>query len=124
MPTPLGDEQLRMLRGIQRQSFDYFDHEIEEANGLIADKTAPDWPASIAAVGMALSAYPVAVEQGWLSRERAVRRTLTTLRFLADSEQGESPTATGHRGFYYWAGSRPTISASTKAPRSSWWRTT
>lgn len=90
-----------MLRGIQRSSFDYFLHETREATGLVADKTQPSWPASIAAVGMALTAYPVGVGQGWMTRSRALARTLATLRFFAASEQGESPTATGHRGFYY-----------------------
>jgi hypothetical protein len=99
-PPPSPDRQ-QLLRDIQRQSFGYFLHEVNEANGLIADKTATGWPASIAAVGMALSAYPIGVELGLMPRERAVQRTLVTLRFFAGSVQGESPTATGHRGFYY-----------------------
>ena len=98
-PVETGREQ--MLLNLQHDSFDYFVHEVNEANGLIADKTAPDWPASIAAVGMALTAYPVGVERGCITRERALQRTLTTLRFLMASEQGESPGATGHHGFYY-----------------------
>ena len=94
-------EHVQMLHDIQRGSFDYFIHEVNEANGLIADKTAPHWPASIAAVGMALTAYPIGVERDFMPREKAVQRTLATLRFLMASEQGESPTATGFRGFYY-----------------------
>ena len=90
-----------MLRTIQRESFGYFVHEVNASNGLVADKTATDWPASIAAVGMALTAYPIGVERGLMAREHAVRRTLTTLRFFIASEQSESPTATGLRGFYY-----------------------
>lgn len=91
----------RVLRKLQCHSFGYFLNEVNPRNGLVKDKTANDWPASIAAVGMALTAYPVGVERGFVSRHDAVQRTLTTLRFLTDSEQGESPTATGHRGFYY-----------------------
>jgi hypothetical protein len=94
-------ERVRMLIEIQRDSFGYFLHEVNEANGLVADKTAAGWPASIAAVGMALTAYPVGVERGLITRERALQRTLVTLRFLMASEQSEAPTATGHRGFYY-----------------------
>ena len=90
-----------MLQAIQRDSFGYFIHEVNDHNGLVADKTAADWPASIAAVGMALTAYPVGVERGLMTRARALQRTLATLRFFMASEQGESPTATGHRGFYY-----------------------
>ena len=91
----------RTLRHLQRHSFDYFVHESNPANGLVLDKTAADWPASIAAVGMALTVYPVGVARGFMTRADAVARTLTTLRFFADSEQGEAHDATGHRGFYY-----------------------
>ena len=41
------------LEQLQRQTFGYFQHETNPANGLVIDKTAPDWPASIAATGLA-----------------------------------------------------------------------
>ena len=90
-----------MLDRVQRSAFQYFLREANAANGLVLDCTKPGWPASIAAVGFALSAYPVGVERGWMERAHAVRRTLTTLRFFHDSPQGTEPDATGHRGFYY-----------------------
>ena len=89
------------LRRLQRQSFDYFIYEVNRSNGLVLDKTAPDWPSSIAATGMALTAYPVGVERGFIDRADAVGRTLTTLRFLAESSQSESADASGYKGFYY-----------------------
>ena len=89
------------LRRLQRRAFAYFNHEANPQNGLIVDKTAPNWPASIAATGLALTCYPVAVEHGWMSEDAAIARTLTTLRFFRDSVQGEEPDATGYRGFYY-----------------------
>lgn len=89
------------LENLQRQSFDYFLHEANPDNGLIVDKTAPDWPASIAATGLALAAYPVGVERGFMSRGDAVSRTLTTLRFFRNSPQGPETDASGYRGFYY-----------------------
>ena len=89
------------LERIQRRSFSYFMHEANPANGLIVDKTAPNWPASIAATGLALASYPVAVERGFISRAAAVKRTLATLRFFWHSPQGTAADATGHRGFYY-----------------------
>ena len=91
----------RMLLRLQRNSFGYFVNEVNRRNGLVVDKTSDNWPASIAAVGMALTAYPVGVARRFISREEAAQRTVTTLRFLADSEQSESPDATGYRGFYY-----------------------
>ena len=89
------------LEILQRVTFDYFLHETNPANGLVIDKTAPDWPASIAATGLALAAYPVGVERGFLSRAAAVERTLTTLRFFWNSPHGPEVDATGYRGFYY-----------------------
>ncbi len=47
------------LERLQRETFGYFLHETNLANGLVIDKTAPDWPASIAATGLALACYPV-----------------------------------------------------------------
>src|SRR5207247_200445 len=92
---------VHMLEQIQRQAFDYFLHETNRANGLVLDKTCPDWPASIAAVGLALTAYPVGVERGFVSRAEAAERTLTTLQFFRGSKQGPEPEATGYKGFYY-----------------------
>jgi hypothetical protein len=90
-----------MLRRLQRNSFDYFVHEINPDNGLVLDKTTTDWPASIAAMGMALTAYPVGVARRFIGRAHAARLTLTMLRFLAASEQSDAPDATGYKGFYY-----------------------
>jgi hypothetical protein len=101
LPSGVSSPQVQALRRLQRNSFDYFVHEVNRANGLVLDKTAPDWPASIAAIGMALTVYLVGAERAFISREEAAERTLTTLRFLAASEQSESPQATGYRGFYY-----------------------
>ena len=95
--TPL-DVQLQDL---QRKAFSYFLHETNPQNGLVLDKTAPSWPASIAATGLALASYPVAVKRGLMTHEMAIQRTLATLRFFRDSPQGPEPDATGYRGFYY-----------------------
>ena len=49
------------LDALQRHSFEYFLRETNATNGLVADKSQPGSPASIAAVGFALAAYPVGV---------------------------------------------------------------
>ena len=90
-----------LLDKLQWETFEYFLKEVNPANGLIADKTRDDWPASIAATGLALAAYPIGVERGFMTRDAAVRITLTTLRFLRDSPQGTASDATGYKGFYY-----------------------
>jgi len=89
------------LEHLQRGSFNYFLRETNPFNGLVLDKTAPNWPCSIAATGFALACYPVAVERGFMSHAAAVERTLTTLRFFWNSPQGLEPDATGYKGFYY-----------------------
>ena len=76
-----------VLEDLQHETFDYFIHNANPVNGLIADKTKPGAPASIAAVGLALSSYPVGVERRFISRADAVQRTLTTLRFFHNSIQ-------------------------------------
>src|SRR5690606_18952314 len=91
----------RRLQRMQQRAFDYFLHETNPGNGLVRDKTAADWPASIAATGLALACYPVAVERGFIPRTQARERVLATLRFFRDSEQSDSPEASGYRGFYY-----------------------
>ena len=97
-------EKLRIdvaLDELQRHTFDYFLHETNPSNGLVIDKTAADWPASIAATGLALACYPISVERGFMSRAAAVERTLATLRFFWNSPHGPEPDATGYQGFYY-----------------------
>ncbi|HVC93017.1 MAG TPA: glucoamylase family protein [Pirellulales bacterium] len=89
------------LDTLQRETFEYFVHEANPANGLIRDKTQAGAPASIAAVGLALAAYLVGVERAFITRPEAVERTLATLRFFKNSPQGTEPTATGYKGFYY-----------------------
>ena len=94
MSEQLTNDQL--LKHIQQHTFQYFVNECNSTNGLIKDKTAEPWPASITAVGMALTAYPVGVETGLLRRDDAIGRTLATLRFFRQSEQGTHPNATGY----------------------------
>ncbi len=93
------DEEL--LDEIARETFRYFRDEANEKNGLLPDKTQPGAPASIAVLGLGIASYAAAVERGFWSREEAVERTLTPLRFLRDSRQSREPVATGYRGFYY-----------------------
>jgi len=67
----------------------------------LRDKPTPS-PSSIAAVGFALTVYPIAVERGIITRDEAIERTLTTLRFFWNSTQSPDATGvTGYMGFYY-----------------------
>lgn len=89
------------LAQIQKSTFGYFLKETNLANGMVPDSTRENSAASIAAIGFALTAYPIGVERGYLSRAEAARRTLTTLRFFWESEQSNASNATGYQGFYY-----------------------
>jgi hypothetical protein len=103
-PLPVSSSEgtdAEMLDRLRRETFDYFRHEINPQNGLIADKNQPGSPSSIAAVGMALSVYTVATERGLLSRAEAVDRTVKVLRFFHSARQGPEPDSTGYKGFYY-----------------------
>jgi hypothetical protein len=94
----LGEKELAQL---QQSTFGYFLNETNVANGTVPDSTRNGAPASIAAIGFALAAYPLAVERKFIARSEAIRRTLTTLRFFWNSRQSTEADATGYKGFYY-----------------------
>ena len=92
------DSQLDSLQWV---SLIYYLRETNYDNGLVADKTSPDSPASIAAVGLSLATAPVVVEHGLFERDEIVEIVLRKLRFFRDSPHGPEPDATGYKGFYY-----------------------
>lgn len=96
-----GSPSHRLLEELQRVTFDFFIHECNEHNGLISDKTRSDYPASIAAVGLALAAYPVGVSCGYMKRSEAVRRALRTVRFFWNGPEDGGLDAISHKGFFY-----------------------
>ena len=90
------------VHDLQRRTFDWFVHVTDRSTGLTPDR----WPtpsfSSVAAVGFALTCWPVGVERGWMSREEARERTLTTIRFFHDLPQGpEAAGVGGYKGFFY-----------------------
>jgi len=91
-----------LLDDLEQRSFRFFWETADARSGLVPDR----WPtpsfASVAAVGFALTAYPIGVARGWITREQARERTLNTLRFFRDAPQGAEPAGmTGHKGFFY-----------------------
>ncbi|MBB4230853.1 glucoamylase family protein [Rhizobium mongolense] len=97
----IDDTDAALIDRLQKSAFDYFLKYSNPENGLVADTSVPGVPCSIAAVGFALSSYTVAAERGWMTRQEAAGRSVTTLRFFARSHQGRERHATGYRGFYY-----------------------
>jgi hypothetical protein len=90
-----------LIDRLQRGAFSYITDYTDGETGLVADTSRPDSPCSIAVVGFALSCYPIAVKNGWMSRAAAAKQSLKTLRSFWDSPQSDQPDATGYKGFYY-----------------------
>lgn len=102
---PLKQERLELpplFRDIEKRTFQFFWDTTNERNGLTPDRYPSRPFASIASVGFALTAYPIGIERGWVSRTQAVDRTLTTLKFLRDLPAGPQASGKGsYKGFYY-----------------------
>ena len=79
----------------------YYLHCTNPDNGLVRDKTEPNAPASIAAIGMALATIPVVVERGIIIREFAAKITRKRLHYLMSCPQGPEPDSSGYKGFFY-----------------------
>lgn len=91
-----------LFADIERRTFQYFWDTTNEVNGLTPDRFPSRPFSSVAAVGYALTAYPIGIERGWVSRTQAVDRTLTTLKFFSNVKMGPQATGTaGHQGFFY-----------------------
>ncbi|MEP7102870.1 MAG: glucoamylase family protein [Burkholderiales bacterium] len=87
---------------IERRTFDFFWSTANAANGMVPDRYPSPSPCSIAAVGFALTAYVIGADRGFVTREQARERVLTTVRFFRNAPQGPQPRGvTGHKGFFY-----------------------
>ncbi|HEX5959798.1 MAG TPA: glucoamylase family protein [Rhodanobacteraceae bacterium] len=95
------DSDDAIIDDLERKGFHYFERHVNPANGLVLDSTRPSQPASIAAVGFALAAYPVAVERGWLLHRDALAYTLAALRFFDSADQSGARDGIGYKGFFY-----------------------
>ena len=101
-PRPIGAAADAFLDTLQQRTFGYFWDLSDARTGLTPDRAPTPSFSSVAAVGFALTAYPVGVERGYVSRSAAAGRVLATLRFLWTAPQGpESSGRTGHHGFFY-----------------------
>src|SRR6185436_2484122 len=101
-PSALTTRQTAFLDTLERRTFNWFWERSDPNTGLTPDR----WPtksfSSVAAIGFALTAYPVGIERGYVSRSAAADRVLTTLRFMYNAPQGPQPTGvTGYKGFFY-----------------------
>jgi hypothetical protein len=101
-PPALGAAAPTFLDTLQERTFRYFWNLSDPHTGLTPDRSPTRSFASIAATGFALTAYPIGIERGYVTREAGLRRVLTTLRFLWSAPQDSVPRGpTGYRGFFY-----------------------
>ncbi len=101
-PLPPTPRVQALLDTVEQRTFAFFWERTDDRTGLTPDR----WPtlsfSSIAAVGFALTAYPIGAERGYVSRDAAAERVLTTLRFFYQLPQGPAAAGTGgYQGFFY-----------------------
>jgi hypothetical protein len=102
MPRPAGRVFDPFLADLEERTFRFFWETANPENGLVPDRYPTPSYSSIAAVGFGLTAYPIGIERGYVSREAARLRVLATLRFLRDAPQNEHARgAAGYKGFFY-----------------------
>jgi hypothetical protein len=86
---------------LERRTFDFF-WDTANSNGLVPDRYPTPSFSSIAAVGFGLTAYPIGIERGYITREQAIERVLATVRFFHGAPQGPQASGTaGYKGFFY-----------------------
>ncbi len=89
------------IDSLQGRTFNFFWDLCNPNTGLAPDRYPTQSFASVSATGFALTAYPIGVERGWVTREAAARRVLHTLLFFHEARQDSTAGATGYHGFYY-----------------------
>lgn len=98
-PSP---DETAFIDDLQHRTFRFFADLTHPVTGLCPDRAPTPSFASSAATGFGLTAWPIGVERGWITREEGARRALTTLAFLRDAPQDTAAAgAAGWRGFYY-----------------------
>lgn len=93
------------LEDLSRRSFRYFQEQTNSQTGLVLDRARTDGTthddahrntASIAATGFGLTAWCIAAERGWVSKNEARIMIRTTLKFFAEQAQHD------HGWFWHW----------------------
>ena len=105
-PPGLSKQDTDLVDDISRRSFRYFWEQTDLSTGLVADRARTDGElednpnhvrvASIAATGFGLTAFCIAADHRWVSREMARQRVLAALLYFADRAPEE------HGWFYHY----------------------
>jgi hypothetical protein len=98
MPV-LSAEDDKFLDDLERANFQFFWDQASEKTGMVKDRCdvrtgKQEMAASIAATGFGLTALCIGEHRGFISKDQALERVFTTLRFLWKK-------LPNHRGFFY-----------------------
>src|SRR2546428_8385442 len=101
-PPPDSARAAAFLDTLEERTFHYFWDLTNPQNGLTPDRAPSPSFSSIAAVGFALTAYPIGVERGYITRAQAAPPNLPTPRFfLAAPPDSALSRSTRYQGFLY-----------------------
>ncbi len=90
------------LDTLQTRTLQFFLKTADSTTGLTPDRWPSASPSSVAAVGYALTCYPIAVERGLIPRAEAARHVRNVLECLWTLPQGDQSAGTaGYRGLFY-----------------------
>jgi hypothetical protein len=111
------------LDTLQERTFDWFWEFSDATNGLVRDRAPSPSFASIAAVGFGLTAYPIGVERGYVTREEAGgerwrRYVISGRRRRARSRRGRT-SGIGARISTFWTGKRGCATSRRSSPPST-----
>lgn len=93
-PFDFSAEDEAFLDQIQHATFLFFWNAVSDQTGMVFDRTSNDL-VSIAGVGFQLSALPIGVERGWITRQQGYDRALQILTALQDHPTNR------HQGMFY-----------------------
>ena len=85
-------EEANSLDDLQHRAFLYFWEQADPHTGLVRDRAGADGGPSASARSRDVAS--IAERRGWISHDEAYRRTVATVRFVADEMEQ-------HRGFFY-----------------------
>ena len=86
---PFSPEEETLLTEIQQGCFQFLWQEVGSPIPLVKDRLTNDKVSSLAGVGFQLSALPIGVERGWISRQQAVQRATKILKGIIERDDNK-----------------------------------
>ena len=83
------DDDNQLLDEIQRGCFEFLWKEVGDPIPIVKDRLTNSDVSSLAGVGFQLSALPIGVERGWITREQGEQRAHTILKALVERDDNK-----------------------------------